>query len=88
MVEFEIQIVNFQVVTTGADGGHVYIATDIQYGGNERRLTVVFADRADEQKIKPLQMLYRTQKQNVYKDEPNTKSLVEKLLVRSKSHPV
>ena len=57
MNAFEIQIVNFQILTTGVDGGHEYITNDIQYGGNRRKLTVFFTDKADEQKIKSLQTL-------------------------------
>ncbi|MBK7855619.1 MAG: hypothetical protein IPJ79_12595 [Bacteroidetes bacterium] len=50
--DFEIEISNFQTLSTGADGGHIYLTTEINYKGQLRKLVIYFADKSDEQKIK------------------------------------
>ena len=49
---FEIEISNFKTQSTGADGGHIYLTTEIDYKGQQRKLVIYFADKSDEQKIK------------------------------------
>lgn len=49
---FEIEISDFQTLSTGADGGHIYVTTDINYKGQLRKLVIYFADKSDEQKVK------------------------------------
>ena len=47
-----LNIYVFKVLTTGVDGGHKYIETEILYQGRNRRLTAFFKDKHEEQKIK------------------------------------
>jgi len=37
---------------TGADGGHSYVTSEIEYKGQTRKIVVFFADKADEQNLK------------------------------------
>lgn len=50
--DFEIEISNFQILSTGVDGGHIYLTTEINYKGQPRKLVIYFADKSDEQKVK------------------------------------
>lgn len=49
---FEIEISDFKTLSTGADGGHIYLTTEIDYKGQQRKLVIYFADKSDEQKVK------------------------------------
>ncbi len=49
---FEIEIADFQTLSTGADGGHIYLTTEIKYKGQLRTLVIYFADKSDEQKVR------------------------------------
>ncbi|NGY38982.1 hypothetical protein FQU23_015905 [Flavobacterium sp. XN-5] len=49
---FEIEIADFQTLSTGADGGHIYLTTEIKYKGQLRTLVIYFADNSDEQKVR------------------------------------
>jgi hypothetical protein len=49
---FEIEISKFKTQSTGADGGHIYLTTEIDYKGQQRKLVIYFADKSDEQKVK------------------------------------
>jgi len=49
---FEIEISNFKTLSTGADGGHIYLTTEIDHKGQQRKLVIYFANKSDEQKIK------------------------------------
>jgi hypothetical protein len=49
---FEIEISDFQTLATGADSGHIYLTTEINYKGQLRKLVIYFADKSDEQKVK------------------------------------
>jgi hypothetical protein len=55
--KFEIEISNFQSLSTGADGGHIYLTTEINYKGQLRKLVIYFADKSDEQKVKAMNKL-------------------------------
>ncbi len=50
--DFEIEINNYQILTTGADGGHIYLTTEIEYLQQTRKLVIYFADKSDEEKVK------------------------------------
>ena len=47
-----IRLTKFRTLETGADGGHSYVTSEIEYKGQTRKLVVFFADKADEQKLK------------------------------------
>jgi len=44
----ELILDNYKVQTTGADGGHNYILTEIEYEGNKRRIVILFTDKSEE----------------------------------------
>jgi hypothetical protein len=47
-----IKLTKFRTLETGADGGHSYVTSDIDYKGQTRKIVVFFADKSDEQKLK------------------------------------
>jgi hypothetical protein len=49
---FEIEISDFNKLSNGADGGHIYLTTEISYKGQPRKLVIYFADKSEEQKVK------------------------------------
>jgi hypothetical protein len=55
MSDFQTLLVNFQILSTGADGGHKYISTDIEFNGIKRKLTVFFESKADEERLTSMQ---------------------------------
>ena len=50
MTEFVLE--KYKVQSTGADGGHQYILTEVVYKGKTRKLVVLFADKSDEKQLK------------------------------------
>jgi len=48
----EIVIEKYKVQSTGADGGHRYILTEIEYKGKIRKLIALFKEKSDERKLK------------------------------------
>mgnify|MGYP003576220471 CR=1 FL=1 len=48
---FGIEISEYKTLTTGADGGHTYLTTEIEYKGQKRKLVIYFADKSDERKL-------------------------------------
>ncbi len=54
---FEIEVSDFKTLSTGADGGHIYLTTEINYKGQQRKLVIYFADKADEPKVKTVDKL-------------------------------
>ncbi len=55
--DFKIQLENYQVLSTGADGGHKYISTEIEHNGIKRNLTAFFTNKSDEKKIISMQRI-------------------------------
>ena len=49
---FEIELNNYKVQSTGADGGHHYILAQIEYEGISRRLLATFLEKSDGKKLK------------------------------------
>lgn len=47
-----IKLTKFRTLETGADGGHSYVISDIDYKGETRKIVVFFAEKSDEQKLK------------------------------------
>jgi hypothetical protein len=47
-----INFTKFRTLETGADGGHSYVTSDIQYKGQTRKIVVFFADKSDDRKLK------------------------------------
>ena len=50
--DFLIEISDYTILSTGADGGHIYLTTNIEYAGQIRKLVIYFASKLDEQKVK------------------------------------
>jgi hypothetical protein len=48
---FEIELNNYKVQSTGADGGHKYILAEIKYEGISRRLLATFLEKSDEKTL-------------------------------------
>lgn len=42
------KLTNFKVLSTGADGGHHYVSSEIEYAGATRKITVLFKNKSDE----------------------------------------
>jgi len=57
ITEFEIEVSEFQTLSTDADGGHIYLTTEINHKGQQRKLVIYFADKLDEQKAKTREKL-------------------------------
>jgi hypothetical protein len=55
--DFQTQLDNFLILSTGADGGSKYISTEIDFKGTRRKLTVFFESKADEKKITSMQRI-------------------------------
>ena len=45
---FKQKISNYNVLSTGVDGGHFYISTEIEYEGLTRTIIVFFENKSDE----------------------------------------
>lgn len=52
---FEIN--DFKILSTGADGGHYYLSTIVEFKGRKRNLTVIFKNKSDEKQLKQLDSL-------------------------------
>lgn len=50
LTEFVLE--KYKVQSTGADGGHQYIVTKVEYKGKIRKLIILFANKSDEKKLK------------------------------------
>ena len=50
--DFEIEIYKYEILSTGADGRHIYLTTEIEYLQQTRTLVIYFANKSDEEKIK------------------------------------
>ena len=46
-----LKLTNYRVLSTGIDGGHLYISTIIQHKGLIRQLTGMFKSKSDENKL-------------------------------------
>lgn len=44
----ELELTDYEILSTGADGGHKYISTEILENGKERRIIVLFKSKKDE----------------------------------------
>lgn len=44
-------ISEYLIKSTGADGGHKYISTEIELEGKVKKLTILFAKKSDENKL-------------------------------------
>lgn len=53
--EFEIN--DFKIKSTGADGGHHYLSTIVDYKGSKRNLTVILKNKNDEKRLEQLKAI-------------------------------
>lgn len=49
--EVHLVIKTYKIKSTGADGGRYYVSTEIEHKGKPKKLTVLFADKSDENKL-------------------------------------
>lgn len=42
------KLTKFKILSTGVDGGHHYISTEINFGGQLRKMAVLFKNNSDE----------------------------------------
>ncbi|MFC4816404.1 hypothetical protein [Flavobacterium sp. GCM10023249] len=48
---FKQKFSNYNVLSTGVDGGHCYISTEIKYKGLTRTIVVFFENKLDEKAL-------------------------------------
>ncbi len=48
----ELVLEKYKVQSTGADGGHSYIITEIEHNKKTRKLVVLFSNKSDERNLK------------------------------------
>lgn len=46
-----LKLTNYKALSTGADGGHHYVSTEIEYNGVMRQITALFKNKSDEKKL-------------------------------------
>lgn len=46
-----LKLTNYNVLSTGADGGHHHISTEIEYNGVTRQITALFKNKSDEKML-------------------------------------
>jgi len=49
---FEIELYNYEIQSTGADGGHHYIRAQIEHEGITRKLLATFLNKFDKKYLK------------------------------------
>ncbi|MGG5487101.1 hypothetical protein [Gaetbulibacter sp. PBL-D1] len=52
--DFETELTEFKTQSTGADGGHKYLKSKVDYKGQNREIVIYFTNKSDEQKITEL----------------------------------
>ena len=52
--DFETELTEFKIQSTGADGGHNYLKAKVDYKGQNREIVIYFTDKSDELKIAEL----------------------------------
>jgi len=78
----EIVIENYKVQTTGANGGHNYILTEIDFDGNLRRLLILFSNKSDEPNLnanKPIKVIGEIEDDGIEYDLLMSNAKMEKL---------
>ena len=55
--EREFEIVNYDILSTGADGGHKYLSMEILEKGKPRRLIILFENKLDENQLEHRKIL-------------------------------
>jgi hypothetical protein len=77
----ELVLENYKIQTTGADGGHNYILTDIDYKGKPRRLVILFSDKSKEPNLsdsKPIKVKGKIEDEGIEYDLMMTNAEMEK----------
>jgi len=50
-------ITDFKINSTGHDGGHHYVMSDIEYKSESRRLVIFFKEKSDERRLSKMSEL-------------------------------
>ena len=49
--DFEIELTDYKIQSTGADGGHKYLKAKVDFKGRNREIIILFTNKKDEQRI-------------------------------------
>ncbi|MEK6477341.1 hypothetical protein WJR50_07400 [Catalinimonas sp. 4WD22] len=52
--KIRLELTDFNVLSTGADGGHYYVTSNIQYKNQSRKIVIFFASKSDEKRLNNL----------------------------------
>uniref|UniRef100_UPI0040482D72 hypothetical protein n=1 Tax=Roseivirga sp. TaxID=1964215 RepID=UPI0040482D72 len=53
----EFEISDFKILSTGVDGGHLYLSTIVDFKGTKRNMTVLFKSKSDEKQLTHLKSI-------------------------------
>ncbi|MCP2043398.1 hypothetical protein L1278_001435 [Pontibacter sp. HSC-36F09] len=53
-----LKLTEFRVLSNGANGGHSYVSSCIDYKNQNRKIVIFFKDKADEKKLQFLEEIY------------------------------
>jgi len=56
-LNYRLEISDFDILSNGYDGGHKYLKTIISFNGKMRRVSVLFKNRQDEERLSNLEKL-------------------------------
>ena len=77
----ELILDNYKVQATGADGGHKYILTEIDYKGIKRKLVIMFLDKSEESNLnenEAIKVIGKIEDEGIEYDLTMRKAKVEK----------
>ncbi|WP_146130047.1 hypothetical protein [Aurantibacter aestuarii] len=49
--DFEIELTDYKIQSTGADGGHKYLKSKVDFKEQKREIIILFTNKKDEQRI-------------------------------------
>lgn len=52
--DFETELTEYKIQSNGADGGHKYLKTKIEFKGQNREMIILFTNKSDEEKLTEL----------------------------------
>ncbi len=55
MLRSKFKLTDYRINSTGVDGGHFYVISEVEYQSRTRKLVVYFKDKSDERKLNDLE---------------------------------
>jgi hypothetical protein len=52
--DFETELTEYKIQSNGADGGHKYLKTKVDFKGQNREMIILFTNKSDEEKLTEL----------------------------------